>query len=55
MSSLNMLAETGGKEPGASEWKDLLPRGGFEKHRIIAVLRPCVSRIQGVLVERASQ
>jgi len=48
MSDLNMMAVTGGKERSADQWKRLLPKGGFEVKRIVAVPGDSVSIIEAV-------
>jgi len=50
MSDLNMLAATGGKERSASEWRALLPQGGFEVQRIIPVTDGSAAIVEGVPV-----
>ena len=50
MSDLNMLAVTGGKERSASEWRELLPQGGFEVQRIIPVTDGSAAIVEGVPV-----
>jgi len=50
MSDLNMLAVTGGKERSAAEWRELLPQGGFEVQRVIAVPDSPASIVEGVPV-----
>ena len=48
MSDLNMLAVTGGKERSAAEWRQLLPKGGFEVQRTITVTDGWASIVEGV-------
>jgi len=50
MSDLNMLAVTGGKERSAAEWRELLPQGGFQVQRVIAVPDSPASIVEGVPV-----
>jgi hypothetical protein len=48
MSDLNMMTVTGGKERNATEWKQLLPRAGFEVARIVDVPGDSASIIEAV-------